>query len=88
MRHQNLLAPIPSRDSLEFLARVIRFQSYSGTPGESELAHFMIDPMTGRGSRRSSSPSSPSRPTGSTPRWRGTGGGESILFNGHLGPEG
>jgi hypothetical protein len=43
MRDQDLLASISSRDSLEFLARMIRFQRYSGTPGESELAHFMVD---------------------------------------------
>src|SRR5260370_39672131 len=35
---ENLLAPIPSRDSLEFPAQLIRFQSHSATPGENKLS--------------------------------------------------
>ena len=43
MDQADLLAAIDARNSLEFLARMIRLKSYSGSPGESELAHFMVD---------------------------------------------
>jgi acetylornithine deacetylase len=83
MSHQGLLASVSSRDSLEFLARMIRFQSYSGTSGESELAHFMVDAMKELGLEAFVQPVEGAR-VNAIGRWRGTGGGKSILFNGHL----
>jgi len=76
-----LLVPIPTEDSLEFLARLTRFQRYSGTLGESELAHFMIDATTGRGSRSSScGPVQAVETDRVNARWCGSGGAESIPF--------
>src|SRR5205823_8923970 len=83
MRHGDLLASISPRDSLEFLARMIRIQSYSGTPGESELAQFMVDAMKAVGLEALLQPVEAGR-VNAIGRWRGTGGGKSLLFNGHL----
>jgi len=83
MNRQDLVASVSSRDSLEFLARMIRFKSYSGTPGESELAHFMVDAMKELGLEAFVQPVEAGR-VNAIGRWRGTGGGKSLLFNGHL----
>src|SRR5262245_26377760 len=83
MALENLLGSISSRESLDFLARMIRFQSYSGTPGEGELARFMVDAMKGIGLEAFVQPVEGER-VNAIGRWRGTGGGRSIMFNGHL----
>ncbi len=81
--HEELLRSVSAKDSLEFLARMIRFKSYSGTPGESELARFMVDAMKGLGLDASLQEVAPGR-FNAIGRWRGIGGGRSLLFNGHL----
>jgi acetylornithine deacetylase len=74
---------VDREESLEFLAKMIRFKSYSGTPGESELARFMVDAMTPPGVDAFLQEVEPGR-FNAIGRWRGTGGGRSLLFNGHL----
>src|SRR5262249_27757601 len=74
---------VHARDSLEFLAQMIRFKSYSGTLGESELAGFMVEAMKGLGLEAHTQEVTPGR-FNAIGRWRGTGGGPSLLFNGHL----
>ena len=78
-----VLQHVAPRPSLDFLARMIQFKSYSGTPGEGELARFMVEPCRGSGSRRLLQEVEPGR-LNAIGRWRGTGGGRSLLFNGHL----
>ena len=80
---RDLLASIDRAASLDFLARMIRFQSYSGTPGEGELARFMVDAMKEIGLETFVQPVEGER-VNAIGRWRGTGGGPSIMFNGHL----
>jgi acetylornithine deacetylase len=79
----HLLASVSPRESLDFLARMIRFRSYSGTPGEGELARFMVDAMKGLGLEAFVQPVEGGR-VNAIGRWRGTGGGKSLMFNGHL----
>jgi len=74
---------VDREESLEFLAKMIRFKSYSGTPGESERARFMVDAMTPPGVDAFLQEVEPGR-FNAIGRWRGTGGGRSLLFNGHL----
>jgi acetylornithine deacetylase len=74
------LAPKPS---LDFLARMIQFKSYSGTPGEGELARLMVEAMRELGLEAFVQEVEPGR-LNAIGRWRGTGGGRSLLFNGHL----
>ncbi len=83
MSHTDLVESVHAKGSLELLARMIRFKSYSGTPGESELAQFMVDAMKGLGLEASLQAVEPGR-FNAIGRWRGTGGGKSLLFNGHL----
>lgn len=81
--HAQLVESVHAKDSLEFLAKMIRFKSYSGTPGESALAEFMVDAMKGLGLEAHLQEVEPGR-FNALGRWRGTGGGNSLLFNGHL----
>ena len=83
MSYEELQQSVHAKDSLQFLAQMIRFKSYSGTPGESELARFMVDAMKGLGLDASLQEVAPGR-FNAIGRWRGTGGGRSLLFNGHL----
>jgi acetylornithine deacetylase len=78
-----LVQAVSPKDSLEFLAAMIRFKSYSGTPGEGELARFVVDAMRRIGLEAFVQEVEPGR-TNAIGRWRGTGGGKSLLFNGHL----
>src|SRR5262252_2702411 len=80
---REMLAAIDGRESLEFLARMIRFQSYSGTPGEGELARFMVEAMKAIDLDAHLQPVEGQR-MNAIGRWRGAGGGPSIMFNGHL----
>jgi acetylornithine deacetylase len=77
LRH---VAPGPS---LDFLARMIQFKSYSGTPGEGDLARFMVAAMEGLGLEAFVQEVEPGR-LNAIGRWRGTGAGRSLMFNGHL----
>jgi acetylornithine deacetylase len=78
-----LLQSVRATESIEFLAEMIRFKSYSGTPGEGELARFMVDRMRALGLEAFVQEVEPGR-MNAIGRWRGTGGGKSLMFNGHL----
>lgn len=70
---------------LDILADMVRHKSYSETPGERVLAEHMVEVMTAMGLEAELQPVA-----GTEGRfnaigvWRGTGGGKSLLFNGHL----
>ena len=78
-----LLQSVRTRESLDFLADMIRFKSYSGTPGEGELARFMVDRLRALGLDAFVQEVEPGR-MNAIGRWRGAGGGKSLMFNGHL----
>jgi len=75
--------PDHAKRALDFLSDMIRFKSYSGTPGEGELAQFVVERMQGLGLEAFTQEVEPGR-TNAIGIWRGTGGGKSLLFNGHL----
>lgn len=85
MNRAALLACLDERASLEFLAEMVRFKSYSATPGERELADFMVQRMRQIGLEAELTPV-PGDRVNAIGRWRGTGSGPgcSLLFNGHL----
>jgi acetylornithine deacetylase len=83
MDRARLLSRIDATTSLDFLAAMIRHKSYSGTPGESELARFMVESMKGIGLSAELQPVPDSR-FNAIGRLKGTGSGSSLLFNGHL----
>lgn len=83
MTAEALLARIDERASLDFLARMVQMKSYSESEGERELAAFMAEAMRGLGLEASLTPV-PGGRVNAVGRRRGTGGGKSLLFNGHL----
>lgn len=80
---EDLLRSIDEAACLDFLARMLRVKSYSETDAERELAGFMADEMVALGLDAKLTPAAPGR-VNAIGRWRGTGGGKSLLFNGHI----
>ena len=68
---------------LDTLAEMVRFRSYSETPGERALAEHMVGVMRDMGLEANLHPVEGDR-VNAIGNWRGTGGGPSLLFNGHL----
>src|SRR5262250_561995 len=83
MDRTSLLSQIDATRSLDFLAAMIQHKSYSGTPEESALARFMVENLKELGLEAELQPVPDSR-FNAIGRWRGAGGGASLLFNGHL----
>jgi acetylornithine deacetylase len=83
MDRQKLIRSVDERASLAFLSRMAQFKSYSNTPGESELAEFMVQSMRALGLEAEPQPVEGAR-RNAIGRWRGSGGGRSLLFNGHM----
>ena len=83
MDRQRLLDRIDTEEALEFLAAMIRFKSYSGEPGESELARFMVERMRALGLAADLQDVAPGR-FNAIGTLEGAGGGRSLLFNGHM----
>ena len=85
-----LVGDIDTREALDFLAEMIRFRSYSGEPGEAELARFMVERMRGLGLVAELQPVEDGRfnaigtLAGSGSGDVGRDGGESLMFNGHM----
>jgi acetylornithine deacetylase len=80
---QRLLERIDERKALDLLAEMVRFKSYSGTPGENELAQFMVERMRVLGLEAELRPVEAGRHN-AIGTLAGAGGGRSLLFNGHL----
>ena len=78
-----MIRSLDERGSLEFLAQMIRFKSYSETEGETELARFMASAMEGLGLVTELQHVEKER-YNAIGRLQGSGGGASLLFNGHL----
>ena len=83
MDSQQLIDNIDTGAALDFLAAMIRFKSYSGEPGETELARFMVEHMTALGLEAALQPVEAER-LNAIGTWKGTGGANSLLFNGHM----
>ncbi|HTZ78112.1 MAG TPA: M20/M25/M40 family metallo-hydrolase [Stellaceae bacterium] len=83
MKPEQLLARIDEKACLDFLSRMVQHKSYSQTEGERALAAFMKGEMQALGLEAELTPVEGSR-VNAIGRWRGKGGGKSLLFNGHL----
>jgi acetylornithine deacetylase len=83
MNNTSLVARVDERACLDFLSRMVRHKSYSETEGERELARFMADQMRSIGLEAELTPVEGER-LNAVGRWRGMGGGKSLLFNGHV----
>jgi acetylornithine deacetylase len=83
MTADQLLARIDAKSCLDFVSRMAKHKSYSQTDGERQLAHFMADELRKLGLETELMPVEGER-VNAIGRLRGTGGGKSLLFNGHL----
>ena len=83
MNSADLLARIDEKACLDFLARMVRHKSYTQTEGERNLAAYMAERMRGLGLEAALQPVEGER-VNAIGTWRGTGGGKSLMFNGHL----
>ena len=83
MNRDRLLASIDRAACLDFVARMVRHKSYSNTAGETELARFMVRAMESLGLDASLQEVEPGR-FQALGTLKGSGGGSSLLFNGHL----
>ena len=83
MDKQKLIQSVDEQGSLEFLAEMIRFKSYSDSEGETELARFLASAMEGLGLETELQHVEKER-YNAIGRLPGSGGGTSLLFNGHL----
>lgn len=83
MTHHELLAQVDETACLDFLASMARHKSYSQTEGERTLATYMAEQLTVLGLEAGLRPVERER-VNAVGTWRGTGGGKSLLFNGHL----
>lgn len=79
----DLIDAIDATEALDFLTEMIRFKSYSGTPGESECARFMVERMQAMGLDAATQHVEDER-YNAVGTCKGTGGGKSLLFNGHM----
>ncbi|QDC00677.1 M20/M25/M40 family metallo-hydrolase [Mesorhizobium sp. 8] len=78
-----LARKVDERASLDTLAEMVRHKSYTETPGERALAEHMVGVMSALGLEAYLMPVEGGR-VNAIGIWRGTGGGKSLLFNGHL----
>ncbi|MBR0665814.1 M20 family metallopeptidase [Roseomonas hellenica] len=83
MTPQDILAQIDPQDCLDTLAAMVRHKSYSQTEGEKLLATEMMRQMQALGMEAELTPV-PGDRINAVGRLRGTGGGKSLLFNGHV----
>ena len=83
MTPDELIRRVDERASLDFLAEMVRHRSHSQTEGERKLAEFMAASMTKLGLEAELTPVEGER-VNAIGRWRGTGGGRSLMFNGHV----
>jgi len=79
----DLIRRVDEQASLDFLSQMIRFKSYSQSEGERALAGFMADAMRRLGLTVELQPVEDER-VNAVGRWAGSGGGRSLLFNGHI----
>ncbi len=83
MTPEQIVARIDETACLERLAGMVRHKSYTETDGERELAEKMHETMLGLGLESELQPVTDKR-VNAIGRWKGTGKGPSLLFNGHL----
>jgi acetylornithine deacetylase len=84
MDPQSLVAGIDEQACLDFLSMMVRHKSHSETEGERVLARRMTQEMKAIGLDADLQPFNDGARFNAIGRLKGTGGGKSLLFNGHL----
>lgn len=83
MDRKALLARIDEKGSLDILSRMVQHKSYTETEGEKALVRHMVQQMRAIGMDANEAPVVDGR-INAIGTLRGTGGGKSLMFNGHL----
>lgn len=83
MNRDDVLARLDEKAALDFLSAMVRHKSYTQTEGERRLAEFMVERLEALGLEAELQPVEGAR-VNAIGRWKGAGGGKSLLFNGHL----
>src|SRR5258707_9476089 len=83
MQAKDILARIDRQYCLDFLSRMVQHKSYTQTDGEKALAGWMAEQMRGLGLEAELTPV-PGDRVNAIGRLPGTGGGKSLMFNGHI----
>lgn len=84
MDPKSLVAMIDEKACLDFLSMMVRHKSHSETEGERVLARRMTEEMKAIGLDADLQPFNDGARFNAIGRLKGTGGGKSLLFNGHL----
>ncbi len=84
MDPKSLIGAIDEKSCLDFLSMMVRQKSHSQTEGERELARIMARQMEAIGLQSELQPFDNGERFNAIGRLKGTGGGKSLLFNGHL----
>ena len=84
MDPKSLIGKIDEKSCLDFLSMMVRHKSHSQTEGERELARVMAREMEAIGVQAELQPFDDGQRFNASGRLKGTGGGKSLLFNGHL----
>src|SRR5262245_30004512 len=79
----SMAADIDSEFALKFLQQMVRQKSYSESDGERRLVNWMDQQMRDLGLATELVPVTKGR-FNAIGRWKGTGSGKSLMFNGHL----
>ena len=83
MQTQDILGHLDTAYCLDFLRRMVQHKSYSQTESERTLAAWMAEQMRGLGLEVELTPVEADR-VNAIGRLRGSGGGKSLMFNGHI----
>lgn len=79
----NTLSGHEQGSAVALLTRMVQFDSRTETPGETELAAWLVERMRDSGLEADLQEVTPGR-YNAIGFWRGSGGGQSLLFNGHI----
>ncbi|MBL4647175.1 MAG: M20/M25/M40 family metallo-hydrolase [Rhizobiales bacterium] len=77
------ISTIDEEGALQFLSKMVQVKSYSNTEGEAKLAQIMVAEMSAIGMDAYLQPVEGTR-NNAIGLLRGSGGGKSLLFNGHI----
>ena len=84
MPPRDLIHSLDEKACLALLSDWAKHKSYSETEGEKELVHHVVDQMKAMGIEAEAQAFDEGRRANAIGRWKGTGGGKSLMFNGHL----
>ena len=82
-KERDVLETVDGERCLAFLSELVRRRSASGSPGEARLARLLVERMAAIGLDAAVQPVGKRR-ANAIGTWRGSGGGRSLLFDGHL----